>query len=69
MTSDLNMSNGKISDSFPLFDFTLVISFDFKSHWNTLIFLTKKSDVRFEYVLSNSVWFGLSVVVWVEFWQ
>ena len=30
---------------------------------------TPKNDVRFEYVLSNSVWFGgLSFVVWLEFW-
>ena len=40
MTSDLNMSNGKMSDfvSFPFFGFTLVVklrNFDFESHWNT----------------------------------
>ena len=37
MTSDLNMSNGKMSDfvSFPFFGFTLVVKlrkFDFESH-------------------------------------
>ena len=48
------MSQGKMSDfvSFPLFGFALVIKLR-----NTLIFffLDKKDDVRFEYVLSNSV--------------
>ena len=29
----------------------------------------KKNDVRIEYVLSNSVWFRLSFVVWVGFWR
>ena len=51
--------------------FTSVIklrNFDFESHWNTLIFLSK-NNFRFEYVLPNSVWFGLSFVVWVKFWQ
>ena len=43
MTSDLNMSHGKMSDfvSFLLFGYTLAIklrNFDFESHWNTLIF-------------------------------
>ena len=60
MASDLKMSHGKMSDFvlFPLFGFTLVIklgSFDFESHWNTLIFFDKKNLVRFEYVVSNSV--------------
>ena len=58
--------------SFPLSGFTLVIklrNFDFESHWNTSIFFDKKFDVRFDYVLPNSVWFGLSFVVWVEIWQ
>ena len=74
MMSDLNMSYGKFSDfvSFPLFGFTLVIilrSFDFESHWNTLIFFDKKSDNRFKCFQSNSVLFGLSFIVWAEFWQ
>ena len=43
MTPESNMSQEKMSDfvSFLLFGFTLVIklrSFDFESHWNTLIF-------------------------------
>ena len=72
MMSDLNISHGKMSDfvSFPLLGFTLVIklrNFDFESHWNTLIFFDKKNDVRFDNVLSNSVWFGWSYLVWVEF--
>ena len=35
--------------SFSLFEFTLVIklrNFDFKSHWNTLIFFDKKNILR-----------------------
>ena len=48
--SHLNISHGKMSDfvSFPLFWFTLVMNmknFNFESHWNTLIFLTKKDMV------------------------
>ena len=47
MTSDLNMSHGKISNfvSFPLFGFTLVIklrNFDFKGYENTSMFSDKK---------------------------
>ena len=47
MTSDLQMSHGKMSDfvSFLLFGFTLVRklrNFDFKGHLNTVIFLIKK---------------------------
>ena len=60
MTSDLNMSHGKMSDfvSFLLFGFTLIIklrNFDFESHSNAVIFFDKKIDVRFEYVLFNIV--------------
>ena len=60
MMSDLNLPHTKMSDfvSFSLFRFTLAIKLqnsDFKSHWNTF-FLLKKSDDRFKYVLSNSVW-------------
>ena len=58
-------------------------SFDFESHWNTFSMTFKyssdldshwysffeKIDVRFEYVLSNSVWFGFTFIVWVEFWR
>ena len=47
MISDLNISQGKISNflSFPMFGFTVAIklrNFDFESHWNTLIFFDKK---------------------------
>ena len=43
MTSDLNMSHGKMSyfASFPLFGFSLVIklrNLDFESHWNTSVY-------------------------------
>ena len=60
MMSDLNLTHTKMSDfvSFSLFRFTLAIKLqnsDFKSHWNTF-FLLKKSDDRFKYVLSSSVW-------------
>ena len=59
MMSDLNISHGKRYNfvSFPLFGFTLVIklrNFDFKSHCNVL-FDKKIYDVRFEYLLLNSV--------------
>ena len=56
MVSDLNISNGKMSDFvlFSLFGFTSVIkliNFDFESHGNILIFFDKKRyGVRFEYV-------------------
>ena len=74
MTSDLNMPQRIMFDfvSFPFSGFTLVTKLrncDFESHWNTLIFFDKKNDVRFEYVLSNRVWFGLYFVVWAQFWQ
>ena len=75
MMSDLNMFHGKMSDFVlsPLFRSTLVIilrNFNFvESNWNTLIFFDQKNDVRFEYVLSNIVWFDLSSVVWPKFWQ
>ena len=74
MTSDLNMPQRIMFDfvSFPFSGFTLVRKLrncDFESHWNTLIFFDKKNDVRFEYVLSNRVWFGLYFVVWAQFWQ
>ena len=59
----LNICHGKMCDfvSLPLFGFTLVKKLrnpDFE-----------RNDVRFDYVLSNSVWFGLRFVVWVKFWQ
>ena len=58
--SDLNISHGKMSDfvSFPLFRVTLVMklrNLNFKVRENTLIFFDKENDVRFDYVLSNSV--------------
>ena len=37
--------------------------------WFKVFWKKKKNDVRIEYVLSNSVWFRLSFVVWVEFWR
>ena len=47
MVSDLNMTNGKMSDvvSFPLFRITLVIklrNFYFESHAHMLMFFDKK---------------------------
>ena len=60
MMSDLNISHGKMSDfvSFPLFRITLAMklrNLNFKVRENTLIFFDKENDVRFDYVLSNSV--------------
>ena len=60
MMSDLNIFHGKMSDfvSFPLFRVTLVMklrNLNFKVRENTLIFFDKENDVRFDYVLSNSV--------------
>ena len=54
MTSDLNMSHGKMSECLPfeLLMFTLLIkliNFDFGNHWNALIFLDQKkmmSDLK-----------------------
>ena len=65
MVSDLNMTHGEMLDfvSFLLLGFTLVMSlrhFDFETHLNTLIFFHKKKDVRFDYVLSNRVYFGVN---------
>ena len=61
MASDLNMSHEKMSDfvSYPLFLFTLVIKL-INVVFNKFVeilsfFFEKKNDVRFEYVLSNSV--------------
>ena len=73
--SDLNLSYGKVSD-FILIPFFWV-HFGHKtekfSFWQSLKYFFNifwsKNDVRFEYVLPNSVWFGLSFVVWVEFWK
>ena len=51
--SELNISHGKMSDfiSFPLFEFTLFVklrNFNFKSHWDILMFFDKKKyGVRF----------------------
>ena len=72
MVSDLNMSHRKMSDFvlFPLVGLILVIklrNFNSKGQ-NTLVFLIK-NNVRFDYVSSSSVWFGLSLLVWVEFWH
>ena len=69
MASDLNMSHGEMSGFVlsPLFGFTLVIksrNSDFECDWNVLILFHKK-DIRFDYFLSKSVWFGLSFVVGV----
>ena len=67
------VTNEKMSDfvSFLLFRFTLVIKLrnvDFQGHWNTFLY-SKINDVRFEHVLSSSVWLGLGFVVWLRFWQ
>ena len=74
MMSDLDMSHEKMSDFvlFALFVFVLVIKLRnlyFESYWNTLMFLDKKKCVGFDYFLSNSLWFGLIFIVWVEFRQ
>ena len=76
MTSDLNVSHGKmyVSVSLTLVGFTLVTkmrNFDFENHWNTSIFFYPKKwyQIGMECVLSDSAWFGLSFVVWVEFCQ
>ena len=64
----IKMAHGKMADfvSFTLFGFTLVIklgNFHFGSHWNAQSFLIKKdNDVRFQYVLSNSVWCGYFLI-------
>ena len=64
MTSDLNMSYGKMADlvSFPSFGFTLFIKLrnaDFENLWNTLniliLFDRKWYDVRFEYIPKKNV--------------
>ena len=65
--SDLNMSHEDMSDFvlFPLLGFTLVIKLrNFK-----YFFGQQKTDGRFEYIISNSGWFGLGFVVWEEFCQ
>ena len=68
---DLDL-DGKMSDfvSFTLFGFTFVIKQKFR-FWKSLntFMAFDKNDVRFDYVLSNRVWFDLSFVVWVELWQ
>ena len=69
MTSDLNMSNGKLSGFilFPFFYFNLVIklrNFDFESHWNTLILFDQKK-------LSH-IWIcpiNYSYVVWASLFE
>ena len=71
--SELNMFPGKMCAfiSFPLFGFTLIIklrNFDFQRYWSNLIFFDQTND-RFEYILPNSVRFGLGFVIWVESWH
>ena len=56
----------KMSDfvSFSFFGLTLIRNlrnFDFGSHWNK-----QKKYMRYQYVLPNSVWFGLIFVIWVK---
>ena len=68
--SDLNIPDENMSDfvSFLFFGYTSVTKLknvDSKSHWNSYFLLSKKEYVRFEYVLSNSIWFGLIFVVWI----
>ena len=64
MSSDLNMSHGKVSElvSFTFFWFSLFIKKYFNSFW-------LKNDARFEYALSSIVWYGLSFAVWAQFLQ
>ena len=72
IVSQLNMSHGKMSGfiSFLLFRFNLVIELEISMLKVTEILICfDKKNVRFNYVLSNSVWFCLSFVVWVKFWQ
>ena len=73
MMSDLNMSHKNNWICFIyIIGFTLLIKlrkFDFESHWKTLIVFDQKNDVRFENVLPDIVWFGLSSVVWTQFRQ
>ena len=71
MATDLDMHYGKKIDfiSFPLCGLNLVIklrNFGFGSNWRDFNIFWSKTDFRFEYFLSNSVWFGLSFIVWVE---
>ena len=74
MATDLDMHYGKIIDfiSLPLCGLNLVIklrNLGFGSNWRDFNIFWSKADFRFEYFWSNSVWFGLSFVVWVELWQ
>ena len=74
MATDLDMHYGKIIDfiSLPLCGLNLVIklrNLGFGSNWRDFNIFWSKTDFRFEYFLSNSVWFGLSFVVWVGLWQ
>ena len=57
MTSDLNVSHGKmyVSVSLTLVGFTLVTkmrNFDFENQWNTSIFFYPKNDSRLEWNVS-----------------
>ena len=45
--------------SFPLFGFTLLIKLRNSLKYFNFFYQKKKNDARFEYVLLNSVWFGL----------
>ena len=42
-------------------------NFHCESHWNTVIFFDLKKKVKFDYVLSNNVWFCISLAVCVQF--
>ena len=70
MSSNLNMSHGKVSElvSFTFFFLVLFIHkigkfWLLETDWNFWL----KNDARFEYALSSIVWYGLSFVVWAQF--
>ena len=58
----------KMSD-FISFSVIKLRNFDLESHWNFFYMSWLRNDVRFEYFLSNGVWFGLRLFVRVELWQ
>ena len=66
--SYINMSHGKMSDLilFPLFGLTLVIKLRYCWFWKSLKYF---NVVRYDYAPWNSVWFGSSSVIWVEYRQ
>ena len=72
MMADLNISHDKISDfdSFPLFQFTLVIklgNYDFESHWNLYIFWQIKIWYQIWIFPMEKYLIFLISIVWVHF--